>query len=268
MTAAHHLEVDLYFDLLSPFSLFAVETFYHYALDKKWNVKLDLKPASVVAIHSATGEQTAERVPARAAWLLKEYSRGSEHFGVPRVQQPQMFPIDSSLPLRVLTLIRQQAPPECLLPSVRALLIAYWTQDKDISKESVIAEVLKSVGHKDHNITKLIEAAKEAIIGQKLEALTKEAVGRGVFDLPSWTARRLDPKTGKPKAEKQEPLEDSGGLSEKATVVIGEWELFYGAQSFPIFAGVYRLPWHGPNPEGKKSTRDIVNYNPSPTAKY
>jgi len=268
MTAAHHLEVELYFDILSPYSLFAIETFRHYAVNKKWNVKLDLKPASVYVIRSTTGEQTPERVAARAAWMLKEYSRGSVHFGVPTVQQPQKFPIDSALPLKVLALIREKAPAECLLGSARALLLAYWTKDLDISREDVISKVLQTEGHKEANIKKLIEAAKTSHAQLLLEHLTKEAVDRGAFSLPTFTARRLDLKTGKPMAEKQEPLEDSGGISEKAGKVIGEWELFYGHRSFPTFAEVYRLPWHGPNPEGAKSTNETVNYNPAPTAKY
>lgn len=285
MTAAHHLEVELYFDILSPFSLFAIETFRHYAVSKKWNVKLDLKPASVLGdifILYVTSHLTrskpynlrrVSRRPRRyplvppgflkntvvaqsilaCPWFnnhksfpsilhyLSESWRWSERKPPQNVYWDRLGPFSSPTGLRTRTSLERTSSPRC----TSNLFVWHETSSfhpyHDIIFNFYILKwmkVLLTAGHKDADIKKLIEAAKSDRAKLILENLTKEAVDRGAFSLPTYTARRLDPKTGKPRAEKQEPMEDSGGISEKAGSIIGEWELFYGAGSwvFPEFS--------------------------------
>ncbi len=75
-------EVDLFFDVVSPYTYWAFLVFKRYYDTNLWKFKLNLKPCFLGGIMQATGNKPPAMLPQRHKWLAADMKNSGEYFGV------------------------------------------------------------------------------------------------------------------------------------------------------------------------------------------
>jgi 2-hydroxychromene-2-carboxylate isomerase len=128
----------------------------------------------------------------RQAYVMADMSRWATYWGVP-FSFPTRFPMNSVKALRA-TL----AAPAPLHRALRdAIFRAYWAEDRDISDDAVLRELVAGVGA---DADRVLAATQAPEVKAELIAATQRAVERGVFGAPTfivdgelyWGQDRLD----------------------------------------------------------------------------
>ena len=94
---------------------------------------------------------------------------------------PTVFPVNSVKAMRGCIWLGRQSGQQ-MVPFARAVFETYWGGDKDISQDSVLTEICKSIGV-DH-VAFFAGIGAQAIKDQ-LKANTDEAMARGGFGSPT-----------------------------------------------------------------------------------
>lgn len=117
--------------------------------------------------------------PEKAAASMKDLERWSRKHGVP-FRFPSRFPLSTLGALRVALLCDELA----LAPRawVEAVFRAYWVDDRDISDEAVLAELLTALGK---SAPEVLARAGAPEVKDALRAATEAARSRGVFGAPA-----------------------------------------------------------------------------------
>ena len=150
---------------------------------KRHGAKVNVKPVDFGVIFPQSGGlPLPKRAPQRQAYRLVELKRWKEHLGVPIVIQPKFFPVDGAPAAALIA----AAPEDKRMALAGDLLASIWRDDKNIADPALLKEL----------------GAKHGAAPDKaaFEALTQEALGRGVFGAPSyvykdeifWGQDRLD----------------------------------------------------------------------------
>ena len=160
--------VDYYMTAGSPWTYLGHARFAEIA--KRHGAQVDVKPVDFGVIFPQSGGlPLPKRAPQRQAYRLVELRRWKEHLGVPIVIQPKFFPVDSSAAAGLIA----AAPAAKRMALAGDLLSALWKDDRNIADPAVVAEI----GAR-HGVSGGDKAA--------FEALTQEALKRGVFGAPSY----------------------------------------------------------------------------------
>jgi 2-hydroxychromene-2-carboxylate isomerase len=101
---------------------------------------------------------------------------------------PTVFPVNSVKAMRGCIWLGKE-PEKHMVPFARAVFETYWGGDKDISQDSVLTEVCRSVGI-DH--VKLFAGIGEQAIKDQLKANTDEVMARGGFGSPTIYVGKTD----------------------------------------------------------------------------
>lgn len=120
----------------------------------------------------ATGNQPPASLPARAPYLLKDLYRQSQYFQIP-IQIPPDFPAQSLTAMRLLTVVKQQAP-EQLESLSRALWHAHYGQGLSIADSVVLLN------------SDFITHTQKPEIKDILKNTTSEALEKGAFGSPTF----------------------------------------------------------------------------------
>ncbi|KAI5061918.1 hypothetical protein GOP47_0022457 [Adiantum capillus-veneris] len=169
-----------YHDFSSPWSFFA--SLQVATIAKNTNAKLVYKPFLLGALFRAIGTANVPLLTltgARAAYARKDLEDWSNYHNA-HVKFPTIFPIRSVTALRVA--IHDTRVTE-------AIYNAAWVEDKDISKEAVLYQVLKRAGF---DAGMLLQKANEQETKQCLRDLTSEVLNLGACGAPTFLV--LDPK--------------------------------------------------------------------------
>lgn len=187
--------IDLYISLNSPWSFLAMDRLAEIA--RRHRAQVAVKPVDFGTIFPATGGlPLPKRAPQRQAYRLVELTRWSAHLGVPLTLHPRHFPAPEKLAARfVLAAEATGGRPFAL---ARAILAAVWQQERNIAEVGTLEALAAETGH--HPVA-LAAKAYDPETGFRYEALTAEALERGVFGAPSfvtedgeifWGQDRLD----------------------------------------------------------------------------
>ncbi len=118
--------------------------------------------------------------PVKGRYMWRDLARICEREGFP-LRRPSRFPQNGLLAARVACL----AASEPWLPGfVRAVYLANFAKDRDISDASVIGGILESLGQKPADV---IERAGAAENKERLRLQEDEAIRLGIFGAPSFT---------------------------------------------------------------------------------
>jgi len=176
-------KVEIFYDVVSPYSYLAFETLLHY--QKLWNLNLVFRPFFLGGVMQATGNQPPAVLPARGAYMMKDLIRNAKYFQRP-LKKPTVFPANTLTAQRILSVLVQEKKTEKLVELSRRLWQFYWEKDKDISQIPVLVEAMESCGFSKEEATRLAEErAKDEGIKKFLKDTTDEAVSRGAFGAPS-----------------------------------------------------------------------------------
>eukprot|EP00475_Leptophrys_vorax_P026733 TRINITY_DN3790_c0_g1_i8.p1 TRINITY_DN3790_c0_g1~~TRINITY_DN3790_c0_g1_i8.p1 ORF type:complete len:227 (+),score=53.12 TRINITY_DN3790_c0_g1_i8:30-683(+) len=175
--------VELFYDVVSPYSYFAFETLIR--LEPVWGFRLVLTPAFLGGVLQGSGNKTPVAVVAKEHYFYQDIARCSKQFGV-RITpngKPNKFPISSLANMRTLVWIQEKYPNKLMTIS-RAFWEMYWGQGLDISTAEAIQQIMVNGAITTDESVHWKEAIKSSEVKQKLMRNTQRALDTGAFGLP------------------------------------------------------------------------------------
>ena len=173
--------IECYFDCSSPWTWLAFHKLRPLAAELGETV--DWKPVLVGGIFNTVNPSVYESrergVPAKQAYLRKDLMDWARYEGLDIRFPPSIFPVNSVKAMRACCWLKPQG---LLEPFADAVFRAYWTDDRDIAQDAVLADIATSVGV---DAAAMLAAISTPEIKAQLKANTDEAIGRGAFGSPT-----------------------------------------------------------------------------------
>ncbi|MBX9800789.1 MAG: 2-hydroxychromene-2-carboxylate isomerase [Burkholderiaceae bacterium] len=180
MTQAH---IDYYFWMNSDWAYLGADRLE--ALAARQGVSIRYKPVDLPNVYSRTGGMLlGQRAPERQAYRITELQRWCKKLGIHVHPQPKYMCPNADLASRIV--IAADLQGIAVLPLYKAILRAEWVEERDISSETTLCEILNTQGL--DSVALLHEARKPEIV-QRHRDYTDEAVNAGVFGSPSYIYR-------------------------------------------------------------------------------
>lgn len=169
--------IDYYFTVLSPWAYLAGARLEEIATRHGASVRY--KPMNITQIFDRMGgTKPSERHPSRMDYRMQELLRWSKALDMPLTPKPAFWPTNPA-PASYAIIAAQNTGGGDLGALVQGILRATWAQEKDISDDEVIADLLDASGFSRMlTMTGLLEGAD--IYARN----TEDAVKAGVFGSP------------------------------------------------------------------------------------
>ena len=187
--------IDYYFAAVSPFTYLGHERLI--AIAREHNATLAVKPVDLGRIFPVSGGlPLAKRAPQRQAYRLVELKRWSDYLKVPLNVQPKYFPCSGDAASKwILAALGEGV--DGALRLYGAIGRALWREERNIADEETLAAIAKEQGF---DAATLAARAGTSDTSERYDALTQEAIERGVFGapfyiyrgIPFWGQDRLD----------------------------------------------------------------------------
>jgi 2-hydroxychromene-2-carboxylate isomerase len=174
-------QLDFYFDCSSPWTYLAFHAVQPLAADL--GAEIAWKPILVGGVFNAVNqtvyESRAKPNPRKQSYMLKDLADWARLYGLKIVFPPSVFPVNSVKCMRGAFVALDQGK---LVPYAAAAFEAYWSGDRDLAKEAVLADIAAAAGLERQRFFADIETdACKA----RLRANTDELITRGGFGSPT-----------------------------------------------------------------------------------
>jgi 2-hydroxychromene-2-carboxylate isomerase len=171
--------IEFFFDCSSPWTYLAFHNIQPLA--KELGVEISWRPILVGGIFNTVNPSVyAQRdapVPLKARYMKKDLADWACSAGLAIKMPPSVFPVNSVKAMRGCIFLGKD-----MVLFARAVFAAYWGDDKDISKDEVLAEICKGVGVDPPTF---FAGIGEQAIKDQLKANTDEVMARGGFGSPT-----------------------------------------------------------------------------------
>lgn len=171
--------IEFFFDCSSPWTWLGFESVQPLAAEL--GVEIAWRPILVGGVFNAVNASVYEGrknpVPAKARYMGKDLQDWARLQGLTINFPPSVFPVNCVKVMRACCWLGQ----DCV-PFARAAFRAYWTEDRDISQDEVIAEVAAVAGV---DTAALFAAIATDPVKAQLRANTDELIARGGFGSPT-----------------------------------------------------------------------------------
>ncbi len=167
--------VDFYYDFISPASYLAWTQLPD--LCERTGATINYKPVLLGGILKASGNNSPVTVPAKWAWIKKDFERYAQHYGIPYRLNPHFIFSTLNAMRGALWALSANRIEEYN----RAMFTAAWAEEKDLSSAEVLTEVLSTAGF---DSSAVMEAMTRPDIKTALIQATEAATKRGVFGAP------------------------------------------------------------------------------------
>lgn len=176
--------VDYYFTPNSPWVFLGHQRFMDMIFAHQGAV--NLKPVDFGKIFAVSGGlPLAKRAPQRQAYRLMELKRWSAHLKIKLNLHPKGFPVNPEL--ASLVIIAAGADKSAIAPSLAYdFMRAVWQEERQIDDVDTIRSILQTKGLPAEGIMARAQAPETKAA---YEALTQEAIDRGVFGAPTYIYR-------------------------------------------------------------------------------
>lgn len=177
--------IDYYLGTISPYCYFAGDRLERIA--EKHGATITYKPLDVLQLFDRTGGvRPANRHQNRLDYRAQELTRWAEYLDMPFNLKPVHWPVNMA-PSSYAVIAAQQAGGGDPGGLVRGFLRAVWAEDRDISDDAVIREVLAA-----HRFDPAL-ADKGLFVGAETYARNLEqAIEAGAFGAPFYIVRETD----------------------------------------------------------------------------
>jgi 2-hydroxychromene-2-carboxylate isomerase len=173
--------IEVFFDCSSPWTYLAFENIQPMA--EELGATITWRPILVGGIFNTINPSVYEGrerpVPAKARYSGKDLQDWARVAGLKIKMPPSVFPVNSVKVMRGCIVLE---PQRKLVAFARAAFQAYWSEDKDISKDEVVAEICARAGV---DAPALFTAIAEQGPKDTLRANTDEVMARGGFGSPT-----------------------------------------------------------------------------------
>jgi len=173
--------IEFFFDVSSPWTYFAFHRIEDFCARN--GADLVWKPFLVGAVFNKVNPSVYQRrenpIPVKDAYYQKDMADWARYLGLKMVK-PSVFPVNSVKALRGAFLAIDQGT---ISAYARACFEAYWQDDRDISQDDVLRDVVTSVGM---DVDDFFAQIATDPVKQRLFATTDELIGRGGFGSPTF----------------------------------------------------------------------------------
>ncbi|MFN3273906.1 MAG: 2-hydroxychromene-2-carboxylate isomerase [Paracoccus sp. (in: a-proteobacteria)] len=174
--------IDYYLATISPWCYLAGTRLE--AIAQRHGATVTYKPLDVLQLFDRTGgTRPADRHPSRMEYRAHELPRWAAHLGMALNLKPAHWPVNMA-PSSYAIIAAQQAGGGDLGGLVHAITRAVWAEQRDISEDAVIRDLLGAHGFDPALADKGLFIGAETY-GRNLE----EAVAGGVFGTPFYIVR-------------------------------------------------------------------------------
>jgi 2-hydroxychromene-2-carboxylate isomerase len=171
--------IEFFFDCSSPWTWLGFERIQPLAAEL--GVPVTWRPILVGGVFNAVNGSVYEGrrnpVPAKARYMAKDLADWARLQGLEIRFPPTVFPVNSVKAMRACCWLGQ----DCV-PFARAAFRAYWSDDRDISQDAVLAEVAEAAGV---DATAMVAAIGTDAVKAQLRANTDDLIARGGFGSPT-----------------------------------------------------------------------------------
>lgn len=147
-------------------------------LERRFALAIEPVPVLFAGLLEAHGQLGPAEIPAKSRWMWRDNLRKAARLGLP-LEPPRFHPFNPLLPLRVSSLPLGDDERRAL---IGALFHAQWAERRHLSEPGVVAAVADAAGLPG---AELVARAQELESKQRLRRQTEEAIGVGVFGVPS-----------------------------------------------------------------------------------
>ncbi|XP_052285383.1 glutathione S-transferase kappa 1-like [Dreissena polymorpha] len=224
MSAQMKKTVELFYDVVSPYTWFAFEVLCRY--QHRWNMNLRLKPVFLGGIMKGADNQPPAMVPNRGLYMRKELKLLAKYFQVPLIEPANtaemMFVKGTLKTQRFITAVDMMDSTKTEELS-RQMWHRNWSRDEDITEPESLKQAGKRAGLSNAQINQGLEDMQSSKVKDRLKQFTDEALNHWAFGSPTIIAHTSD-----------SPV------------------MLFGSDRFPILAQVLGEKWEGPIPGGCK----------------
>lgn len=187
-------QVDFYYDFSSPNAYFSCVQIKDVL--KRTGATIAWKPVVLGGIFKDLNTTPPmQQSSQKAVYMPKDMERWARKYHIP-FRFPSIFPMNTIKALRG-ALAVEQMNKDKLVPYIDAVFAAYWAEDKDISNDEVLGEIVTGLGLDRQRFFTLSNSQE---IKDALRDITAEAEKRGAFGTPTffvgeemfWGKDRLD----------------------------------------------------------------------------
>ena len=179
--------IDYYFGTISPFAYLAGDRLERIAA--RHGAAITYKPLDILQLFDRTGGvRPANRHPSRMDYRAQELPRWADHLGLPLNLKPAFWPVNMA-PSSYAIIAAQGAGGGDTGGLVQGFLGAVWAEDRDISDDTVIRDILSAHGFDPALADRGLFVGAETY-GRNLE----QAVEAGVFGSPFYVVRESGQK--------------------------------------------------------------------------
>jgi 2-hydroxychromene-2-carboxylate isomerase len=173
--------IEFFFDCSSPWTYLAFHNLQPLA--REFGEDIRYRPILVGGIFNTINPSVynsrEKPVPAKQAYAKKDLGDWARVAGLRIKHRPTVFPVNSVKAMRGCILVE---PDGKLVPLARATFEAYWGDDKDISKDEVLADICRKVGIDE---ARFFAGIAQQGIKDQLKANTDEVMARGGYGSPT-----------------------------------------------------------------------------------
>ncbi len=175
--------IEFFYDVSSPWTYLAFVNVQKLAREE--GAEIVWRPFLVGGVFNAVNptmyRMRENPVPAREAWVKRDLQAWAKLAGVTIAFPPKVFPVNSVKALRALLWAKTQGEGREVALAT-AFFELYWSEDRDISQDDVVAEAARRASLDPVSLAKAIT---EPGVKEQLKANTDELIARGGFGSPT-----------------------------------------------------------------------------------
>ncbi|MGD0670555.1 MAG: 2-hydroxychromene-2-carboxylate isomerase [Candidatus Binatus sp.] len=173
-------KLEFFYDCSSPWTYLAFTKIEDVA--RRHDAELIWRPILVGGLFNTVNpsvyESRAKPVPVKARYYVKDLADWARFYGL-KIGNPTVFPVNSVKAMRGAFVADEH---RVISRYSRRVFESYWTDDKDISKDDVLREIVRETGLDEKEFfTKIASDEYKAKLRQNVE----ELIARGGFGSPT-----------------------------------------------------------------------------------
>lgn len=182
--------IEFFYDVSSPWTYLAFTNIQPLAREE--GAEVIYKPFLVGGVFNTINPSVYQMrenpVPAKAAYALKDMQDWARLAGLKIKFPPSVFPVNPVKALRGLLWAAEQGDGKDLALA-KTFFELYWSEDKDISQDTVLAEAARRAGL---DADRLLQAINDPAIKAQLKTNTDQLIARGGFGSPTIFVNETD----------------------------------------------------------------------------